>query len=167
MVLVVCDNCKQEFKSHKCYEKRNRKHRFCSKKCEAEFRNLRNSAAGWKGGHVSGTTGYRYIKVDGKPVEEHRLVMQRHLGRPLDTSEIVHHINGDRLDNRIENLQLMTKAEHQKLHRGEMAYRGECLMCGEKKPHKARRLCAKCYHIVLLKGELDAYPKISKQKSNG
>ena len=49
-------------------------------------------------------------------VKEHRLVMEEYLGRYLTKDEIVHHINEDPSDNRIENLQLMTRAEHVKLH---------------------------------------------------
>ena len=58
---------------------------------------------------------YVAIKVDGKYIREHRHVMQQHLGRLLERHEHIHHINGNPQDNRIENLQLMTNSEHQKL----------------------------------------------------
>lgn len=49
-------------------------------------------------------------------MDEHRLIMQKHLGRKLGKNEIVHHINGNKQDNRIDNLQIMTRSEHVKLH---------------------------------------------------
>ena len=59
---------------------------------------------------------YKRMKVRGRLIDEHRLVMENYLGRVLDRNEVVHHINGDPSDNRIENLELMTLAEHGRMH---------------------------------------------------
>ena len=47
----------------------------------------------------------------------HRLIMEEHLGRKLKSSEVVHHIDGNKLNNDISNLKVMTRGEHSKLHR--------------------------------------------------
>lgn len=54
--------------------------------------------------------GYVQVRVDGKYQSEHRVFMEEHIGRPLQTDETVHHINGVRDDNRLENLELWTSS---------------------------------------------------------
>lgn len=77
----------------------------------------------WKGGHIRDRVGYVLIYMPEHPyavhkyVLEHRLVMEQVLGRYLEPREKVHHINGDILDNRPENLKVMTQGEHMRLHR--------------------------------------------------
>ena len=74
----------------------------------------------WKGGRIVDKSGYVRLKMNGHPdanylgyVAEHRLVMERKIGRPLSKHEVVHHVNGDRQDNRPENLELFaSNADH-------------------------------------------------------
>lgn len=59
------------------------------------------------GSKLRNSQGYVTIKLeDGRIIHEHRAVMEQHLGRRLESAEVVHHVNGIRDDNRIENLEL-------------------------------------------------------------
>jgi hypothetical protein len=81
-------------------------------------------ASNWQGGIIIDNRGYVWIKNWEHPsanksgyITEHKMIMEQHLGRQLDTDEVVHHINGIHNDNRIENLQLVTRAEHIIIHK--------------------------------------------------
>lgn len=86
---------------------------YCSRSCAMVARNAGKVAdysidtlsdkkpAAWKSAQ-----GYKVLKVDGKKVLEHRVVVEQKIGRRLLPSERVHHINGVRDDNRPENLEL-------------------------------------------------------------
>jgi hypothetical protein len=76
------------------------------------------SHIGWRKSDKKGWihNGRKFIQDGDREILEHRYIMEQHIGRRLERSEVVHHINGDILDNRIENLQLMTRGQHVTLH---------------------------------------------------
>ncbi|MEX0598674.1 MAG: HNH endonuclease signature motif containing protein [Candidatus Paceibacterota bacterium] len=94
---------------------------YCSHACYAINRKMRGP---YKKKIISKK--YYYIYMPEHPnargtrklyIAEHRLIMEKFIGRYLTEEEIVHHINEDTMDNRIENLQLMTASEHNKFHK--------------------------------------------------
>lgn len=80
---------------------------YCSKSCAMNNRIVHGGGqAKPNGSRRSHSTGYTLIKHNGLWIMEHRVVMEQKLGRPLHPRERIHHKNGDRKDNRPENLEL-------------------------------------------------------------
>ncbi len=94
---------------------------YCSRLCACRDRNVgdHQKNAGMVGGSVIGNikrgTGKKgYIKLRGRHI--HRVVIEKKIGRKLKSVEIVHHKDGNKHNNRLKNLEMMTQSEHAKLH---------------------------------------------------
>lgn len=107
----------------RCMKSRLAEKKYCSRACKGKaWSKLRaDRAPHWKGGRtIQG--GYVYIYMPDHPrahngyISEHRHVMEMHMGDLWDASLDVHHKNGDKQDNRIENLVALTHSEHLRLH---------------------------------------------------
>jgi hypothetical protein len=72
--------------------------------------NRRGIGKGWLEG------GYHYTYIDGRKIAEHRRIVEQREGRKLASNEVVHHVDGDPLNNDPDNLVLLSRAEHQRLH---------------------------------------------------
>lgn len=103
--VIDCLFCKKTFSVIKSqlFFRNDRNRRFCSMHCAKEAQRK------WTVNN-QGYVRARFFR-GGNAVFEHRLVMEKHLGRPLKQSETIHHKNGIRHDNRIENLELWVRKQ--------------------------------------------------------
>lgn len=73
----------------------------------------------WKDTHYFINMAYKYKKVrlsDGSTRDQHRIIMETIIGRKLSRNEVVHHIDGDTMNNDLSNLELISLSDHTKSH---------------------------------------------------
>lgn len=87
------------------------------------YGNRREKCAAWKGGKRLSNYGYVLLFEPEHPnarsdgyVLEHRFVMSEHLGRPLKDDEVIHHKDGNKQNNDIKNLEIISLSDHTRLH---------------------------------------------------
>ena len=88
--------------------------------------------------------GYLVKRINGSQRLLHRFIMEQYIQRKLFFNECVHHLNGDKTDNQIENLKIMFRDEHTRLHQ---AIIGKCHIENCEKNLHAKGYCLKHYKL--------------------
>lgn len=108
----TCIECRKGFCTNIAYIRRSDSSgKFCSVKCTRLYKSKNRARNIASNGYIN-----IWCEERKRMYPEHRIIMERLLGRRLLKSEHVHHINHIRTDNRIENLQVMSHSDHMKLH---------------------------------------------------
>lgn len=117
-----CMRCGKEFT---CGTKQKNK-KFCDVNCAYAYKRERKRIA------TLDAKGYKNVWfADGSGEKEHRYIIEQLLGRKLGCDEVVHHIDGNRANNDISNLAVMTRGEHSALHRRMELEAGKRLFGGD------------------------------------
>lgn len=118
-----CPECGAEFQPPRFRSK------YCSRPCMWKNNGLkRGESTAWWVNHDGYIAGEVLIEGKYRIVRQHRWLMEQHLGRKLELNEHVHHINGQKTDNRIENLMVLSSSAHATLtHTGNRYLRGRKL----------------------------------------
>lgn len=110
-------------------------------------------------GHICDKEGYVFVMTEDGQRLQHRVVMEQYLGRKLAVEENIHHIDGNRANNNISNLIIMTNSEHWTYHANLIGKHGRwsreydcCIVCGKTDSrHQGKGICNRCTLIQFKK----------------
>lgn len=95
-------------------------------------------------------------------VYEHRYVMECHLGRCLSHNEVVHHKDGNKLNNSLDNLELTDRANHIRKHNPNPDKGGVCVDCGKPISSRRNKRCKRCHEVSSRKVKRPPYDELIK-----